>query len=137
VDRRSTGIRMHGKDGRARERPSGLTHWEVTETFQTRGGNPIASLLTCQLETDAPISPGASRHIGHPLMGDAVYGPAFLPQGQMRSGREPSAWWPRSDAGAPRYLLTIEAPGTGEILNWQAALPEDLLLLQTALQAAE
>ena len=35
------------------------------------------------------------------------------------------------------YLLTIEHPVTGEILTWEAALPEDLLLLQNALRAAE
>ena len=28
------------------------------------------------------------------------------------------------------YLLALEHPRTGELLHWEAALPEDLLLLQ-------
>ncbi|MBW8855348.1 MAG: RluA family pseudouridine synthase, partial [Bradyrhizobium sp.] len=34
------------------------------------------------------------------------------------------------------YLLALEHPRTGEFLHWEAALPEDLLLLQRALEAA-
>ena len=35
------------------------------------------------------------------------------------------------------WLLAIEHPRTGEILHWEAALPEDLLLLKRLLAAAE
>ena len=34
------------------------------------------------------------------------------------------------------YLLALEHPRTGELLHWEAPLPEDLLLLQGALEAA-
>ncbi len=34
------------------------------------------------------------------------------------------------------YLLALEHPRTGELLHWEAPLPEDLLLLQRALEAA-
>jgi len=55
-----------------------ITHWEVTESFQTRGGKPIASLLACQLETGRTHQIRVHlAHIGHPLLGDAVYGPHF------------------------------------------------------------
>ena len=32
--------------------------------------------------------------------------------------------------------LALEHPKTGEVLHWESALPEDLLLLQNALRAA-
>jgi 23S rRNA pseudouridine1911/1915/1917 synthase len=34
-------------------------------------------------------------------------------------------------------MLALEHPRTGELLHWEAALPEDLLLLQAALEAAQ
>jgi hypothetical protein len=34
------------------------------------------------------------------------------------------------------YLLALEHPRTGELLHWEAPLPEDLMLLQSALEAA-
>ena len=35
------------------------------------------------------------------------------------------------------YLLTLEHPRSGELLHWEANLPEDLLLLKGALEAAQ
>src|SRR6478672_12795617 len=55
-----------------------VTHWEVREAFQGRDGKPVASLLACQLETGRTHQIRVHlAHIGHPLMGDSVYGPHF------------------------------------------------------------
>jgi 23S rRNA pseudouridine1911/1915/1917 synthase len=115
-----------------------VTHWEVTETFQTRGGNPIAAQLTCQLETGRTHQIRVHlAHIGHPLLGDGVYGPHFKTKANALGPKSQAALAALGRQALHAYLLTLEHPKTGEILTWEAALPEDLLLLQRALRAAE
>jgi 23S rRNA pseudouridine1911/1915/1917 synthase len=75
-------------------------------------------------------------HVGHPLMGDGVYGPHFKTKaGQLGPGGQ-TALAALGRQALHAYLLTLEHPRTGELLHWEAALPEDLLLLQGALEAA-
>src|SRR4051794_15327410 len=115
-----------------------ITHWEVTESFNGRDGKPVASLLACQLETGRTHQIRVHlSHIGHPLMGDAVYGPHFKTKAGHLGSRAQAALAALGRQALHAYLLTIEHPATGEILSWQAPLPEDLLLLQNALRAAE
>src|SRR6476661_4666677 len=67
-----------------------VTHWELQAAFNGRDGKPVASLLACQLETGRTHQIRVHlSHVGHPLMGDAVYGSHFKtkaghlgPQGQ-------------------------------------------------------
>jgi 23S rRNA pseudouridine1911/1915/1917 synthase len=114
-----------------------VTHWELQAAFNGRDGKPVASLLACQLETGRTHQIRVHlSHIGHPLLGDAVYGPHFKTKaGQLRpQGQAALAALGRQALHA--YLLALEHPLTGELLHWEAALPEDLLLLQNALEAA-
>src|SRR6266700_4916097 len=74
-----------GRHPRARERMAvreggreAVTHWEIQETFAGVDGRPVASLLACRLETGRTHQIRVHlAHIGHPLMGDSVYGPHF------------------------------------------------------------
>jgi 23S rRNA pseudouridine1911/1915/1917 synthase len=114
-----------------------ITHWELQEAFHGRDGKPVAALLACQLETGRTHQIRVHlAHIGHPLMGDGVYGPHFKTKAS-RLGPESQAALTALDRQALHaYLLALEHPKTGEILHWEAALPEDLLLLQNTLRAA-
>jgi 23S rRNA pseudouridine1911/1915/1917 synthase len=115
-----------------------VTHWEITEAFNGRDGKPIASQLTCQLETGRTHQIRVHlAHIGHPLLGDAVYGPHFKTKANALGPRAQAALAALGRQALHAYLLTIEHPTTGEILSWEAPLPEDLLLLGNALRAAE
>jgi 23S rRNA pseudouridine1911/1915/1917 synthase len=114
-----------------------VTHWELREVFQGRDGKPVASLLACRLETGRTHQIRVHlAHIGHPLLGDSVYGAHFKTKaGQL--GRDAQAALAALGRQALHaYLLTIEHPRTGEVLHWEAALPEDLLLLEGALKVA-
>ena len=72
-----------------------VTHWELLESFAGRDGKPIASLLACELETGRTHQIRVHlAHIGHPLMGDAVYGPHFKTKAN-HLGPELQATWPR------------------------------------------
>jgi 23S rRNA pseudouridine1911/1915/1917 synthase len=115
-----------------------ITHWEITESFNGRDGKPIAALLACQLETGRTHQIRVHlAHIGHPLLGDAVYGPHFKTKANALGLKAQAALAALGRQALHAYLLTIEHPRTGEILSWEAPLPEDLLLLGNALRAAE
>ena len=102
-----------------------------------RDGKPVAALLACQLETGRTHQIRVHlAHIGHPLMGDAVYGPHFKTKAGQLGPQGQAALTALGRQALHAYLLALEHPRTGEILHWEAALPEDLLLLQGALEAA-
>ena len=55
-----------------------VTHWEVLERYPGADGKPVASLLACRLETGRTHQIRVHlASIGHPLLGDDVYGPGF------------------------------------------------------------
>jgi 23S rRNA pseudouridine1911/1915/1917 synthase len=114
-----------------------VTHWEVQESFAGRDGKPVASLLSCELETGRTHQIRVHlAHIGHPLMGDAVYGPHFKTKANQLGLEAQAALAALGRQALHAYLLVLEHPRTGELLHWEAPLPEDLLLLERALKAA-
>src|SRR3954463_16503940 len=114
-----------------------VTHWELLESFAGRDGKPIAALLACELETGRTHQIRVHlAHIGHPLMGDAVYGPHFKTKASQLSPESQTALTALGRQALHAYLLVLEHPRTGELLHWEAPLPEALLLLQGALKAA-
>jgi len=114
-----------------------ITHWEIQESFNGRDGKPVAALLTCQLETGRTHQIRVHlAHIGHPLMGDAVYGPHFKTKASHLGPRGQAALAALDRQALHAYLLALEHPKTGAILAWMSDLPEDLSLLREGLRAA-
>jgi 23S rRNA pseudouridine1911/1915/1917 synthase len=114
-----------------------VTHWEVREAFGGRDGKPVASLLACQLETGRTHQIRVHlAHIGHPLMGDSVYGPHFKTKASHLAPKSRAALAALDRQALHAYLLVLQHPRTGETLHWESPLPEDLLLLQNTLKAA-
>jgi 23S rRNA pseudouridine1911/1915/1917 synthase len=114
-----------------------ITHWEIREAFNGHDGKPVAALLACQLETGRTHQIRVHlAHVGHPLMGDGVYGPHFKTKAGRLGPQSQAALTALDRQALHAYLLVLEHPKTGEILHWEAALPEDLVLLQQSLRAA-
>ena len=114
-----------------------ITHWEVQESFQGRDGKPVAALLACQLETGRTHQIRVHlAHIGHPLLGDAVYGPHFKTKASHLGPQSQAALAALDRQALHAYLLALEHPKTGAILEWISDLPEDLTRLRDCLRAA-
>ena len=114
-----------------------VTHWEIRETFHGRDGKPVAALLACQLETGRTHQIRVHlAHIGHPLMGDSVYGPHFKTKASHLGPQSQAALTALGRQALHAYLLVLEHPQTGEILEWISDLPEDLAHLRDCLRAA-
>src|SRR5262245_53603297 len=114
------------QDGRA-----AVTHWQVLERYGGLEGRPVASLVECRLETGRTHQIRVHlAHIGHPLMGDAVYGPGFKTKAALLP---PAARQALEDLGRQAlhaYLLGLEHPSTREFLQFRSELPIDLARLR-------
>jgi len=114
-----------------------ITHWDLQETFNGRDGKPVAALLACQLETGRTHQIRVHlSHIGHPLMGDGVYGPHFKTKASRLGLASQAALTALDRQALHAYLLALEHPKTGEILEWISDLPDDLAALRGKLRAA-
>jgi 23S rRNA pseudouridine1911/1915/1917 synthase len=114
-----------------------ITHWEIQESFNGRDGKPVAALLACQLETGRTHQIRVHlAHIGHPLLGDAVYGPHFKTKASHLGPESQAALTALDRQALHAYLLALEHPKTGAILEWISDLPADLTHLRDRLRAA-
>src|SRR6185437_9966720 len=92
-----------------------VTHWEIRETFAGRDGKPVAALLACHLETGRTHQIRVHlAHIGHPLLGDAVYGPHFKTKAGRLGPESRKALAALERQALHAYLLVLEHPRTGE-----------------------
>jgi 23S rRNA pseudouridine1911/1915/1917 synthase len=124
-----------------------VTHWQVAERYGgqkgegrrsegSRPGVPIASLLACQLETGRTHQIRVHlASIGHPLLGDDVYGPGFRTKAALLPQAARAALADLGGQALHAYMLTIEHPLTGQILRFRSELPPELARLHARLAA--
>lgn len=133
---RSTANRERMMVSNAERARFAITHYEVLETFHA-GGAVVASLIACRLETGRTHQIRVHlAHIGHPLLGDALYGSGFrtrekfLPEGAQAALK-------RLDRQALHAeLLAFEHPRSGEVLEFTVDPPGDFEALHAALAKA-
>lgn len=116
-----------------------LTHYETGRTFGPADA-PIASLLTCKLSTGRTHQIRVHlAHIGHPIIGDPVYGRAPRRQRNRRGSAIPAearslmAAFPRQALHA--FRLGLDHPATGKRLFFETLLPEDMATLINNLES--
>ncbi|MHA7872216.1 MAG: RluA family pseudouridine synthase [Hyphococcus sp.] len=121
-----------------------VTHYKVIDAFgRARAklkGDALAALIECRLETGRTHQIRAHlSHIGHPLIGDPVYG-----RGPGLAGLKPGD--DAADAAIRRLktfrrqalhakVLGFAHPISGETLRFECAAPEDFQQLVSALRA--
>ncbi|MDR2240458.1 MAG: 23S rRNA pseudouridine(1911/1915/1917) synthase RluD [Zoogloeaceae bacterium] len=99
------------------------THYRVLERFAR------ATLIECALETGRTHQIRVHMtEIGHPLIGDPVYGP------RRKTPADAVADFPRQALHAWRLALTH--PASGGEMAWEAPPPEDFARLLAALRAS-
>ncbi|MGL4859865.1 MAG: 23S rRNA pseudouridine(1911/1915/1917) synthase RluD [Enterobacteriaceae bacterium] len=100
-----------------------LTHYRVMEHFRahTRLRLRLESGRTHQIRVHM-------AHINHPLVGDPLYGGRFrLPKGASDSFIHTLRTFDRQALHAA--LLRLQHPVSGEVMEWQAPLPQDMVQL--------
>jgi 23S rRNA pseudouridine1911/1915/1917 synthase len=106
-----------------------VTHWRLEEALGQ------ASLIACRLETGRTHQIRVHlAHIGHPLLGDSVYGAGFKTKASRLSAPARLALEALGRQALHAGRLGFEHPITGRELSFESPLPEDFLRLANALR---
>ena len=130
-----------GRHPRARDKQAvredgreAVTHWELLETYTGTGGKPVASLLSCRLETGRTHQIRVHlAHIGHPLLGDEVYGPGFKTKAALLPENARAALAALGRQALHAHILGFQHSETRNTLTFKSRLPDDLARLRSAL----
>jgi 23S rRNA pseudouridine1911/1915/1917 synthase len=109
-----------------------VTHYDVLERF---GEPPVASLVQCRLETGRTHQIRVHMaHIGHPLLGDRIYGAGFRSAVTRLPAPARDALKSLNRQALHASTLGFEHPTTGQHLNFESGLPHDIDNLLRALR---
>lgn len=115
-----------------------ITHYEVLETFGPRAA-PVASLVECRLETGRTHQIRVHMaHLGHPLLGDAVYGSGFRTKVAKLAKTAPeavAALEALDRQALHARLLAFVHPTSRKLMRFVAEPPADLARMIAALEA--
>ena len=108
-------------EGQSGAKPA-ITHYAPLAHYEREG--VALTLVECRLETGRTHQIRVHmQHLGHPLVGDPLY------------GRAPTKSWFARQALHARELALVH-PQTGKTMTWQAALPPDMEELLQSLDPA-
>jgi 23S rRNA pseudouridine1911/1915/1917 synthase len=113
-----------------------ITHYEVLERFhESPDASALASLVECHLETGRTHQIRVHMaHIGHPLLGDAVYGAGFRTKANLLPDEARRIVKAFDRQALHAYMLQFEHPRTGKVMHFEVALPDDMVELADALR---
>jgi 23S rRNA pseudouridine1911/1915/1917 synthase len=110
-----------------------VTHWRILEAC-----GPEASLISCRLETGRTHQIRVHMaHMGHPVLGDPVYGKGFKSKLARLAPRARSELMGLSRQALHAAKLGFPHPVTGEAMQFESDLPADLLRLREALASED
>ncbi|WP_208435090.1 RluA family pseudouridine synthase [Bartonella phoceensis] len=108
-----------------------VTHFSLLEKYGTHADTTsVASLLECRLETGRTHQIRVHMaHIGHPLIGDSVYGNAFKTKTNTLHPIIKNAIEQLNRQALHAASLTFEHPVTNKIMSFSSPLPQDMAKL--------
>ncbi len=113
-----------------------VTHYRVLETFDGAEKKGVASLLELQLETGRTHQIRVHlAHIGHPVLGDQVYGTGYKTQTSLLTQRAKEALDALGRQALHAAELEFEHPGSLEQLAFVCEIPVDIQNVIDALRA--
>jgi 23S rRNA pseudouridine1911/1915/1917 synthase len=113
-----------------------VTHYEVLKTFPARGAGAV-SLVKLRLETGRTHQIRVHlAHLGHPVVGDPVYGGGFKAKAETLPEKARDALRQLGRQALHAAELGFEHPGTGKKLRFTRPLPGDIAGLVAALEEA-
>lgn len=116
-----------------------VTHYVTKQSFGAHEGvDAFASLVECRLETGRTHQIRVHMaHIGHPLVGDLTYGAAFKTKANKLPEKQRQAVNSFTHQALHAYLLQFKHPVTGDIMHFEADLPDDFSDLRQILERIE
>lgn len=112
-----------------------ITHWVRKDGFLDKSGKVVASEVECVLETGRTHQIRVHMaHIGHPLLGDEVYGAGFKASARNLPDKAQKVLKNFKRQALHAYKLGFEHPVSGEKMVYTANLPDDLNLLINSLK---
>lgn len=114
-----------------------ITHYEVIERYGEKpDATCLASLVECRLETGRTHQIRVHMaHIGHPLVGDPEYGAAFKTKANLLPDEAKAVVNGFHRQALHAFLLAFEHPTTGEVMHFEAPVPDDMAALMEAFEA--
>ena len=107
-----------------------ITHYKLKEPFGS-----ACSLVECRLETGRTHQIRVHlAHIGHPLLGDGVYGSGFKSAAKRLSPSAQAVLNTLKRQALHAWLLVFEHPVTGTRMRFESSLPKDLSHLHQELR---
>lgn len=110
-----------------------ITHFEVLAERESAGAI-VASLLACRLETGRTHQIRVHlTHLGHPLLGDPLYGGGFKTRLKFLPQTAAAALDTLNRQALHARRLAFEHPATGDVLDFIAEPPADFAALAATL----
>ena len=111
-----------------------VTHYKTRAVYRDGKGKPIASLMECRLETGRTHQIRVHlAKIGHPLLGDYIYGAGFRTRASLLSTKARRALDDFKRQALHAYLLGFRHPANSKTLRFERNPPADFATLLKAL----
>jgi 23S rRNA pseudouridine1911/1915/1917 synthase len=115
-----------------------ITHYQVREQFYDINASPVVSLVQCTLETGRTHQIRVHMaHMGHPLLGDHLYGSGFITKAKKLTSEAQEALSALGRQALHAATLGFVHPRTSEFMDFHSEPPEAWLKLLDSLRKCD